>query len=65
MTYERPTKNYTRSGAAIKKSKPVSMVTFICLIPSVIILFGTVIVVIYIIGIQGIISDEIITVRFI
>ena len=65
MTYERPTKNYTSSGTAIKKSKPVSMVTFICLISSVIILFGIVIVAIYIIGIQGIISDEIITLCFI
>ena len=65
MTYERATKNYTRSGAAIKKAKPVSMVTFVRLVFSIIILFGTVIVVIYIIGIQGIISDEIITVCFI
>ena len=40
------------------------MVTFVRLVFSIIILFGTVIVVIYIIGIQGIISDEIITVCF-
>ena len=54
MTYERATKNYTRPGAAIKKAKPVSMVTFVCLISGENILFGTVTIAIYVIGILGI-----------
>ena len=54
MTYERSTKNYTRSGDAIKKPKPVSMVTFVCLISGVNILFGTVTIAIFVIGILGI-----------
>ena len=54
MTYERPTKNYTSSGTAIKKAKPVSMVTFVCLISGVNILFGTVTIAIFVIGILGI-----------
>ena len=47
MTYKRATKNYTSPGAAIKKANPVSMVTFVCIALSVIILFGTIIVAIY------------------
>ena len=45
-------------------AQPVSMVTFVCLVSSVIILFETVIIAIYITGIVRIKSDEIITVCF-
>ena len=48
MTYERPTKKYTRPGATNNKTEPVSMVTFVWLVSSVIILFGTVTTAIYI-----------------
>ena len=39
MTYKKATKNYTSPGDAIKKDNPVSIVTFVCLASSVIILF--------------------------